>query len=64
MKKRIVSALLALALLFGLCSAAYAASSSPGSGNVNGSAAYIKSEKFDSSSARAARGSSVRCVKE
>ena len=30
----------------------------------NGSAAYIKSEKFDSSSARAARGSSVRCVKE
>lgn len=41
MKKRIVSALLALALLFGLCSAAYAASSSPGSGNVNGSAAYM-----------------------
>ena len=41
MKKRIVSALLALALLFGLCSAAYAASSSPGSSNVNGSAAYM-----------------------
>ena len=30
----------------------------------NGSAAYIKGAKYDGSSARAARGSTVRCVKE
>ena len=41
MKKRIISIILALALLFGLGSAALAATSSPGSSRVNNSAAYI-----------------------
>ena len=41
MKKRIFSVVLAAVLLFGLCSAAFAASASPGSSVVNGSAAYM-----------------------
>ncbi len=41
MKKRIISIILALALLFGLGSAALAATASPGSSRVNNSAAYI-----------------------